>query len=69
VDQQIADLMSSYWVNFARSGDPNGPGQPRWEAYGPEQEQAMILDTLSTLQILPDLDQLKFWERYYTRGE
>jgi para-nitrobenzyl esterase len=69
VDQQIADLMSSYWVNFARSGDPNGPGLPRWEAYGPEQEQAMILDTLSTLQILPDLDQLKFWERYYTRGE
>ena len=69
VDQEIANLMSSYWVNFARSGDPNGPGLPRWEAYNPEQEQAMILDTLSAQQTLPDLDQLKFWEKYYIGEE
>jgi para-nitrobenzyl esterase len=69
VDQEIANLMSSYWVNFARSGDPNGPGLPRWEAYNPEQEQAMILDTLSAQQTLPALDQLRFWEKYYTGEE
>ncbi len=26
VDRRLADVMSSYWVNFARSGDPNGAG-------------------------------------------
>jgi para-nitrobenzyl esterase len=33
VDRQLAETMSSYWVNFARSGDPNGAGLAPWPAY------------------------------------
>jgi para-nitrobenzyl esterase len=37
-DQKLADQMSSYWVNFAASGDPNGKGLPQWAPYDRESE-------------------------------
>lgn len=31
-DREVANRMRSYWINFAKSGDPNGPDLPHWDA-------------------------------------
>ena len=37
----LQQTMSTYWVNFARSGDPNGAGAPKWAAFKAGQIQAL----------------------------
>lgn len=32
-DFKLSDAMSSYWVNFVKSGDPNGKSLPEWPRY------------------------------------
>ena len=32
-DKALSETVMGYWVNFARTGDPNGPGLPAWPAY------------------------------------
>lgn len=42
-DRVLAETMSSYWVNFARTGDPNAAGLPVWAPYAAGDEVVMGL--------------------------
>ena len=33
LDYQIEDNLTNYWVNFAKTGDPNSKGLPEWKVY------------------------------------
>ncbi len=44
-DFALSETMQAYWVNFVRTGDPNGAGLPFWEARSPESERLLQLDT------------------------
>jgi para-nitrobenzyl esterase len=43
-DRRLADLMASYWVNFARKGDPNGRGLPAWPVFHADHGEALDLE-------------------------
>ena len=42
-DRALSDLMASIWVQFAKTGNPNGPGLPEWPAYTRANEAYMEL--------------------------
>ena len=41
LDRQLAVILSSYWTNFGKTGNPNGAGLPAWTAYNSKDEQLL----------------------------
>jgi para-nitrobenzyl esterase len=58
-DQELAELMSDYWVNFVRSGDPNGRGLPNWPSFDGQHKKIMLLGTEKKAVTMPDADALE----------
>jgi para-nitrobenzyl esterase len=69
VDRRLADQMSSYWVNFATTGDPNGKGLPKWTPYDQNGEPYLELgDAVQTKTHLLKA-QLDFLEAFQQRRQ
>jgi para-nitrobenzyl esterase len=66
-DKALSDLMNSYWVNFAKNGDPNGPGLPAWPAFNEKDQKTMLFDKTSGAGPHPNLDQLNAFDAYYAK--
>jgi para-nitrobenzyl esterase len=54
----------SYWTNFAKTGDPNGAGLPKWPAYNPDDDN--VLDLGDPVSVRTHVNQagLDFFDTY-----
>jgi para-nitrobenzyl esterase len=67
-DHKLADLLGSYWFNFAVTGDPNGPGLPQWPAFDEKQHQTMGLGDHSGARSIASKAKIDFFARYFVRS-
>jgi para-nitrobenzyl esterase len=43
LDKDLENILSSYWVNFAKTGNPNGANLPEWKSYDKQAGNIMLL--------------------------
>ena len=66
-DRQVADTMSSYWVNFATNGDPNGKGLAKWPVWDEKTRTPMVFGNKPEGAQTPSDDKLAFFESYFEK--
>jgi para-nitrobenzyl esterase len=65
-DLALSNLIRSYWINFARTGNPNGPGLPQWPAFTETDQIVLFFDTAASAKPIPNLEKLKAFDAYYS---
>jgi para-nitrobenzyl esterase len=64
-DLEISDVMGTYWTNFARYGDPNGPGVPRWPVFSDTHPAVMYFSQTAYPGPVPGVKSLKVLDAYF----
>ncbi|MGC1293591.1 MAG: carboxylesterase family protein, partial [Alloacidobacterium sp.] len=65
-DRKVAQEMSSYWVNFARSGNPNSPDLPPWPAFTNAESRVLDISDPITVDGVTNINGLKVLDVVYT---
>ena len=65
-DRKLAEEMSSYWTNFASSGNPNGPGLPLWAAFTNAESKVQYLAAPITVGGVANIQGLSVFDAVYT---
>jgi para-nitrobenzyl esterase len=65
-DRKLSELMSSYWTNFAKAGDPNRADLPPWPAFAGTEGNVLHIGDRITVDGVANLETLKVFDAAYT---
>jgi len=64
-DQDISDAMGTYWTNFAKYGNPNGAGEPKWPAFSDAHPVVMYFSQTPHTGPVPGAASLQVLDNYF----
>ena len=64
-DWAVSDLVSTYWTNFAKHGNPNGPGVPPWPEFTPGDRRVMYFHNTAAPGPVPSATALEVLDAYF----
>jgi len=65
-DRRVAEEMSSYWANFAKSGNPNGHGLPQWPEFANAESKVLSIGDPVTVGGVANIHGLSVFDAVYT---
>ena len=60
----VSEIMQQYWVNFAKTGNPNGKGLPYWPSFDETKPTTMQFRNGASLIMRPNREQIDFVDRF-----
>ena len=60
----VSEMIQQYWVNFAKTGNPNGTGLPYWPSFDETKPTTMQFSNGASLIMRPNREQIDFIDRF-----
>ena len=64
-EDHMAQIMSRYWINFTKTGNPNADALPYWATYTKGQPTVMVMHEGFHLAPVPNQAQMDFFEEFF----
>ena len=66
-DRKLSQTVSAYWLNFIKTGQPNGASLPQWTAFGATNRLVMDLGPQPHMRAVASPEVSGFFQGYYDR--
>jgi para-nitrobenzyl esterase len=66
-DFRVSALLQAYWVNFIKTGNPNGGLLPKWTAFGPAGNDVMALSVMPHMRAITTPERAQAFQQAFAK--